>query len=1013
MQTMKHVPPSVTPRVVDSPSSNHYNPRTLKSTIAAIALTIGSVIGSASAQTTILATQSGGGALPAGWTSINNVTANAIDKTTYWHLEAGTTKDYIVSGDYDLTGYSSITINVNVATFGTGANNAMMIEYSTDGGTNWSANTYTTATPTSSTYIAGGPVAIAQTFSTTTRLRFSTATTSGRGVRIQALGITGVPAGSDTTPPTIVSRIPAIGATNVTLNPSFSITFSEAIAAGAGSIQLFKEAGASDVNVPISSVNISGATATFTANAALESGQTYYVLIASNAITDTATPTPNAFAGISSETEWTFTTLPPDTTGPVVTVFSPLNGATSVNPDSDLVVTFDENLLVGSGNILIKKVSDNSTVATLDVTNNAQVIAFNNTATLNPSVTLPVGTALYVEIPAGAFTDSLSNPTLAIGGSSIWSFTTRVIPDLTLSGPYTQSFTGFSVSNPTLPDGWSLTGPVTGFNVNAADQVWGLGTGSGLRGGADLLGFQHTGSTGILVKTLSLVNATGAPITELTVSYTGRAARLTEARKPAYTVVVAGSTVTSLGYSTADGDNQARSSAVTGLSIAPGAIFSITWTSDTNVGTTGSRSQIGVDEVSVSVGVATFPPTVSAVTLDYNSLTQSVLDVSSEVTSDGGAALTARGFVYSPTASNSNPEIGGTSVTQVTDPALTVAPLNATISGLSAATNYSIRSFATNAQGTTYSSVATFTTLGNVPSLVTDYSISFDAFSGSIVGGGLPAGWKVLSSGGVNGYAGGWGPDTSSGGLVGGVSNPGVLGYQHVTSSAVATVTLSLKNDTGNTLTQLYVSYLGRVSRATESRAPEWTVSVDGTPVTELAYSTAGGVDQTKSHLVTGLSIAPGAVFTVTWASDANVGTAGARRQIGIEDVLVSLSAPAGYSSWASANSTSQTLDLDHDNDGVSNGVEYFLGGNTDTTGFTATPGVVNTAGTLSVTWTKAAGYTGVYGTDFVVETSSTLSGAWTPELPLGVNVVITGNEVKYTFPAGTKNFARLKVTGP
>ncbi len=120
----------------------------------------------------------------------------------------------------------------------------------------------------------------------------------------------------------------------------------------------------------------------------------------------------------------------------------------------------------------------------------------------------------------------------------------------------------------------------------------------------------------------------------------------------------------------------------------------------------------------------------------------------------------------------------------------------------------------------------------------------------------------------------------------------------------------------------------------------------------------------------------------------------------------------SAYSSWASTNSTTQTSDLDHDGDGVSNGVEYFLGGNTNTTGFTATPGVVNTAGTLSVTWVKAADYTGIYGTDFVVETSNTLSGAWTTET-LGVNVVITGNDVKYTFPAGTKNFARLKVTGP
>ncbi|MCX6878319.1 MAG: Ig-like domain-containing protein, partial [Verrucomicrobia bacterium] len=121
-----------------------------------------------------------------------------------------------------------------------------------------------------------------------------------------------------------------------------------------------------------------------------------------------------------------------------------------------------------------------------------------------------------------------------------------------------------------------------------------------------------------------------------------------------------------------------------------------------------------------------------------------------------------------------------------------------------------------------------------------------------------------------------------------------------------------------------------------------------------------------------------------------------------------------GFASWQTANSTAQGLDGDHDNDGVPNGIEYFLGGNTNTTGFTSLPGVTNTGGTLSVTWTKAADYTGAYGTDFVVETSVDLTGDWAPEA-LGGNVTITGNDVTYTFPSplGAKKFARLKVTGP
>ena len=139
--------------------------------------------------------------------------------------------------------------------------------------------------------------------------------------------------------------------------------------------------------------------------------------------------------------------------------------------------------------------------------------------------------------------------------------------------------------------------------------------------------------------------------------------------------------------------------------------------------------------------------------------------------------------------------------------------------------------------------------------------------------------------------------------------------------------------------------------------------------------------------------------------------------QITGSGTLTVLSGPSGFAAWQAANSTSGDLDEDHDNDGVDNGTEYFLGGSTNTTGFTALPGVTDTAGILSITWTKAASYppTAVYGTDFVVETSTTLSGAWgTASLGAGANqVLITGDDVKYTFPAGTRNFARLKVTGP
>ena len=118
------------------------------------------------------------------------------------------------------------------------------------------------------------------------------------------------------------------------------------------------------------------------------------------------------------------------------------------------------------------------------------------------------------------------------------------------------------------------------------------------------------------------------------------------------------------------------------------------------------------------------------------------------------------------------------------------------------------------------------------------------------------------------------------------------------------------------------------------------------------------------------------------------------------------------YANWLTANpeAAGQTADQDHDNDGVPNGVECFLGGTANTTGFTPLPGVVNTAGTRSITWTKGSGYTGTYGTDYVVEVSDNLQN-WANAV--ADHVTESPASVKYTFPFDTKRFARLKVMVP
>ncbi|MES2921035.1 MAG: autotransporter-associated beta strand repeat-containing protein [Verrucomicrobiota bacterium] len=104
----------------------------------------------------------------------------------------------------------------------------------------------------------------------------------------------------------------------------------------------------------------------------------------------------------------------------------------------------------------------------------------------------------------------------------------------------------------------------------------------------------------------------------------------------------------------------------------------------------------------------------------------------------------------------------------------------------------------------------------------------------------------------------------------------------------------------------------------------------------------------------------------------------------------------AGYASWAGTNAGGQASNLDFDNDGVRNGVEYFMGATGSS--FTANPGIVNN----KVTWPKDPNFSGNYS----VQTSPDL-GIWSNAPSTVIN-----NNVEYNVPAGQeKFFIRLDVT--
>ena len=70
------------------------------------------------------------------------------------------------------------------------------------------------------------------------------------------------------------------------------------------------------------------------------------MVISADAIEDTA-GTPNAFPG-TGRGQWTFSTAAQDLTAPVITLKSPVDNAADVSRATNIVATFDDNILAGT-----------------------------------------------------------------------------------------------------------------------------------------------------------------------------------------------------------------------------------------------------------------------------------------------------------------------------------------------------------------------------------------------------------------------------------------------------------------------------------------------------------------------------------------------------------------------------------------------------------------------------------------------------------------------------------------
>jgi hypothetical protein len=149
------------------------------------------------------------------------------------------------------------------------------------------------------------------------------------------------------------------------------------------------------------------------------------------------------------------------------------------------------------------------------------------------------------------------------------------------------------------------------------------------------------------------------------------------------------------------------------------------------------------------------------------------------------------------------------------------------------------------------------------------------------------------------------------------------------------------------------------------------------------------------------LSLSAAAISPAWIGQQFNVKISGAA--IAVDNVT--LTAVPTYASWATDNAGSQAANLDWDNDGVSNGVEFFMN---VAPGFTANPGLVGN----TVTWTNGGNIpSSAYGSQFVVQTSANLVN-WLDVPGTGdANLANTSGSVSYTVTGSEKQFVRLKVT--
>ena len=112
-----------------------------------------------------------------------------------------------------------------------------------------------------------------------------------------------------------------------------------------------------------------------------------------------------------------------DMTAPTLISTTPIDNALGVALGANLVLTFNEAVQAGSGNIVIFNGSGVAAL-TIGVTDTSQVNFSGSTVTINPNINLVSGSGYYVNLGSGVIKDIAGNSFVGISGSSAFNFST-------------------------------------------------------------------------------------------------------------------------------------------------------------------------------------------------------------------------------------------------------------------------------------------------------------------------------------------------------------------------------------------------------------------------------------------------------------------------------------------------------------------------------------------------------------------------------------------------------------